>query len=57
MDAFEAFVLIGSMILSAIGGWVYAHETVATECDRLGSFYVGDKVYHCTRVVSAKEAK
>lgn len=57
MDAFETWVLMGSIILSAIGGWVYAHETVATECDKLGSFYVAAKVYQCTRVVSAKDSK
>ena len=24
-----------------------AHSTVARECERLGSFYVGDKVFEC----------
>ncbi|MCW6569774.1 hypothetical protein [Yersinia ruckeri] len=24
-----------------------AHQTVATECQRLGKFYVGKKTYHC----------
>ncbi len=28
-------------------GWVVAHNTVATECKKLGSFYVGDTVYEC----------
>lgn len=28
-------------------GWLFAHETVATECKRLGSFYVGSTVYEC----------
>lgn len=27
--------------------WAAAHETVATECERLGAFYVGQKVYEC----------
>lgn len=29
-------------------GWQSAHQTVATECQRLGKFYVGKKTYHCT---------
>ena len=28
-------------------GRVMAHEEVATECQRLNSFYVGTTVYHC----------
>ena len=28
-------------------GWVAAHNTVSKECQRLGSFYVGDTVYEC----------
>ena len=27
--------------------WAMAHGTVAKECEKLGSFYVGDKVYEC----------
>lgn len=27
--------------------WAMAHSTVAKECEKLGSFYVGDKVYDC----------
>lgn len=30
-------------------GWIAAHATVATECDRLGSFYVGKTTYVCVR--------
>lgn len=29
-------------------GWRNAHITVATECERLGKFYVGETVYECT---------
>lgn len=27
--------------------WANAHDTVAKECEKLGSFYVGSKVYEC----------
>ena len=31
-------------------GWINAHKTVATECERLGKFFVGKKVYECTLI-------
>ncbi|MDF3019316.1 MAG: hypothetical protein K0Q92_619 [Steroidobacteraceae bacterium] len=30
-------------------GWTYAHHTVSVECDRLGGFYVVDRVFVCER--------
>lgn len=33
-----------------LGGWLHAHHTVATECGKLGSFYVGDQVFRCHEV-------
>lgn len=32
-------------------GWVRAHQAVATECRRLGGFYVGKTTYKCVAVV------
>lgn len=29
-------------------GWVFAHSTIATECQRLNAFYVGSTVYTCS---------
>lgn len=31
-------------------GWANAHHTVADECEKLGSFYVGSKVFRCVRI-------
>lgn len=31
-------------------GWHRAHSMVATECQRLGKFFVKKDVYHCTKV-------
>lgn len=39
-----ALVLCGAFWLS---GWYFAHATVATDCERLGKFYVGKNVYQC----------
>jgi len=37
------------LTLGGILGWAGAHATVATECDRLGGFYVGGKTYVCAQ--------
>ena len=29
-------------------GWLYAHSVIATECRKLGRFYVGNSVFNCT---------
>lgn len=49
-------VLCGAFWLS---GWYFAHTTVATECERLGKFYVGKQVYQCMKIedVDAKGEK
>ena len=31
-------------------GWAEAHHVVATECERLGKFFVGKKVYICVKI-------
>lgn len=31
-------------------GWVYAHSVVASECKKLGKFYVGDQIFTCTQI-------
>ena len=40
-------VLCGACWLS---GCYFAHSTVATECERLGKFYVGKNVYQCSKI-------
>lgn len=49
--------LILSGIVGIMLGWAAAHSTVARECDRLGKFYVGSKVYECKRVDSGVPLK
>jgi len=34
-------------VMGASIGWLHAHTTVAAECERLGSFFVGSKTYEC----------
>ena len=40
-----AFVI--GLLVGCLGGWRLAHITVATECERLGSFFVDDKTFEC----------
>lgn len=44
---FEA-VMTTAMVLALTGlVWAIAHSEVARECEKLGAFYVGDKVFEC----------
>ena len=36
-----------AMLCGVLIGWIFAHGTVAEECERLGAFYVGDTTYKC----------
>jgi hypothetical protein len=45
-----ALAIIVSLLFGFAWGWGAAHKTVATECERLGSFYVGPKTFHCTKI-------
>lgn len=51
-------IIVQASILSLSLFWYFigyqkAHHEVATECERLGGFYVGEKTYTCT--VAKKE--
>lgn len=49
MDTTFGYIL--AVLIAAIGGfgfgWDSAHSTVATECNRLGAFYVAKTTYEC----------
>ncbi len=51
---FLAFVI--GLIIGHRSGWNSAHRTVAKECEKLGAFYVGERVFHCTKI-QEKEKK
>lgn len=46
-DAFFIGVMGILLYFCGLSGWIFAHNTVATECEKLNAFYVGNKVYHC----------
>ena len=39
-----------SFAIAFFFGYVNANSEVSTECDRLGGFYVGSKIYKCVKV-------
>lgn len=43
------------ILIGWLGGWLHAHRTVATECRKLGSFYVGDTVFKCVAIEPRKD--
>ena len=45
----DALLIVFGILAGILFGWVFAHETVAADCDRLGGFYAGTKVYECKR--------
>lgn len=46
-------VVVGNL-LGYWAGWNSAHRTVATECKRLGAFYVGTTVFKCIEIEESK---
>lgn len=46
-DPVQMFLAMFAAMLIFCGGWIAAHGTIATECERLGAFYVGSKTFAC----------
>lgn len=46
-DAVDTLVFVGFILAAFFVGWVMAHNTVSTECEKLNSFYVGSTTYEC----------
>lgn len=47
------YFILGALIGAIVGhvyGWAHAHQAVASECEILGGFYVGDRVFRCERI-------
>ena len=44
---YAALISLIWLLIGALAGWVIAHKTIASECKRLGGFYVGDEVFDC----------
>ena len=47
MDDLIKGIITLVVILAFVFGWIFAHDTVARECEKLQSFYVGSHIYDC----------
>lgn len=52
-----AVTLIFGILIGWLCGWLHAHNTVAAECKKLGSFYVGNTIFKCTEVKRMDDEK
>lgn len=54
----KSFALAGLVLATVFSGymvgWIHAHETVSTECQRLGGFYVGKSTFTCSKAQPAQ---
>lgn len=46
-DPFINALVIFVIVLAFVFGWVFAHNSIATQCEKLERFYVGSDVYEC----------
>jgi hypothetical protein len=46
-DALETIIALIVLFCACVVTWGWAHHTVATECERLGAFYVHQKTFSC----------
>ena len=46
-DPLSVFFSIMIVLVAFVFGWIFAHNTIADECEKLQSFYVGANVYDC----------
>ncbi len=51
----NAFWILIAAWAGYLVGWRSAHLTVALECERLGAFFVGKKVFKCSSIESGKK--
>ena len=47
---FQICTFIAAMAFAAYLGSIAGHTEVANDCDKQGSFYVGDRIYNCHRI-------
>jgi len=44
---FTALLMLACVWIGYRVGWVCAHIAIGMECERLGGFFVGEKIYKC----------
>lgn len=52
MSATRIFALV---VLASLSGWIAARHVIARDCDRLGAFFDGARLHHCTPTKTTDE--
>ncbi len=47
IDFFVALIVYSVIAIIAGVSWIFSASTIASECQKLGAFYVGSTVYEC----------
>ncbi len=47
IDFFVALIVYSVIAIIAGISWAFSASTIASECQKLGAFYVGSTVYEC----------
>ena len=50
-------IVIISLFIGVLYGNVYANVKIASECNKLGTFYVNDDVFHCIKMSESEEKR
>jgi len=53
-DPFITAIMIFLIVLGEWAAWNLSANQISAECDKVGAFFVGDKVYNCKAMEKAK---
>ena len=49
-DLLKGVLIVICLYFAGLFGWLFAHATIARECERLGGFYYGQWDYACQKI-------
>lgn len=52
MSAFRVFALV---VIASLSGWLAARNAIVSDCDRLGAFFDGTRLHHCSPTITTEE--
>lgn len=50
----DACFFIVMLSIAFYAGRIWAHGEIANECEKLGGFYIGKKIFRCTKIEKPK---
>ena len=52
MNASRIFVIV---VIASLSGWLSARNAIVSDCDRIGAFFDGARVHHCSPTIPTEE--